>query len=214
MTEKALRLQRERMVENQLSKRNIYDDRVLDAMRRVLRHRFFDSAMQHLVYLDNSLPIGEKQTATKPYIVALSTQMLALTGRERVLEIGTGSGYHTAILCELSTYVYSIECRESIASQAADTLEALHYTNVDLHFGDGSRGLPDMAPFDAIIVSAAVPEVPLPYYSQLKDGGRLVIPVGDPVEQSLCVVTRHQNHFYTEHLIAVNFTPMLGKYGY
>lgn len=214
MTEKPLHHQRERMVDNQLSKRNIYDERVLDAMRRVPRHRFFDPAMQHLAYLDDPMPIGEKQTAAKPYIVALSTQMLALRGSERVLEIGTGSGYHTAILCELSTYVYSIECREGIASQAADTLHALHYNNLDLHFGDGSRGLPDMAPFDAILVSAAVPQVPLPFYSQMADGARLVIPVGDAYEQSLCVVTRHRNHFYTEHLIAVHFMPMLGKYGY
>lgn len=206
---------RERMVEQQLVLHGIHDTRVLDAMRRVPRHEFVSRELRHLAYEDSPLPIGEQQTISQPLMVALMTQELALTGRERVLEIGTGSGYQAAILCELASYVYTLERYPRLAERAGEVLHRLGYTNVDIHIGDGSQGLPDMAPFDAIIVTAAAPAIPGPLCSQLnEDGGLLVIPVGDRNTQTLQQAVRGGNRLEVYKLTTVKFVPLLGRYGY
>ena len=205
---------RKRMVQEQLEARNIFDPRVLMAMRDVPRHHFVPGELQHLAYHDGPLPIGQEQTISQPFIVAYMTQCLRLSGHENVLEIGTGSGYHTAILCQLANHVTSIERHGLLAEQAAQNLESLGITNVELHEGDGSQGLPDMAPFDAIVVSAAVPAVPNMLMSQLAEGGRMILPVGDSHNQYLERVLRAGNSWHIEQLIPVMFVLMIGRYGY
>ncbi len=205
---------RERMVAEQLEGRGITDPRVLTAMRKVPRHEFVPEDLRHMAYRDGPLPIGHGQTISQPYIVALMTQYLMLTGEETVLEVGTGSGYQTAILCELSRQVFSVERNAALAEQAADRLTKLGYKNVEIHVGDGSQGLPDMAPFDAILVSAAAPAIPGPLRSQLGDGGRLVIPVGDRESQVLERVWRTGETWRIEHLAPVLFVPLYGRYGF
>src|SRR5215475_1832109 len=158
---------RMRMVQEQLEARNIFDPRVLMAMRDVPRHHFVPDELQHLAYHDGPLPIGQDQTISQPWIVAFMTQCLQLSGHENVLEIGTGSGYHTAILCQLAAHVTSIERNSVLAERAAQSLDELGITNVEIYEGDGSQGLPDMAPYDAIIASAAVPAVPTMLRAQL-----------------------------------------------
>lgn len=215
LTEAELRALREHMVDQQLRERRISDERVLDAMRRVPRHEFVPRELQHLAYRDAPLPIGEGQTISQPYIVAAMTQMLALKGDERVLEVGTGSGYQTAILCELAEYVYTLERFPQLADKAARILSALGYENIDIHIGDGSQGLPDMRPFDAIIVTAAAPSIPGPLCSQLHpEGGRMVIPVGDRSSQHLQIVRRHGNRCRIERSMPVRFVPLLGRHGF
>jgi protein-L-isoaspartate(D-aspartate) O-methyltransferase len=180
------------MVETQLIKRGINSPRVLDAMRKVPRHRFVPHEMRQFAYNDTPLPIGEKQTISQPYTVALMTEMLNLQGHERVLEIGTGCGYQTAILCELADYVYTLERFPRLADQADINLHRLGYENLDIHIGDGSQGLPDMKPYDAIIVTAATPSIPGPLAAQLNpNGGRLVVPVGNNKMQHLYLVERN-----------------------
>jgi protein-L-isoaspartate(D-aspartate) O-methyltransferase len=202
------------MVMKQMRTRGITDTRVLDVMRRVPRHEFLAAELRHLAYKDCPLPIGDRQTISQPFIVALMTQILGLKGTESVLEIGTGSGYQTAVLCELAAQVYSLECQPRLAGRAATTLAALGYNNVEVHLGDGSQGLADMAPFDAIIVTAAAPVVPGPLRSQLNpNGGRMVIPVGDGENQSLEIITRRGNGWRMERTILVSFVPLLGRYG-
>jgi len=206
---------REQMVIKQLQERGISDPRVLDAMRRVPRHEFVASELQHLAYRDCPLPIGEKQTISQPYIVALMSQMLKLSGHERVLEIGTGSGYQTAILCTLAGQVYSLERHARLADHAADVLARLDFDNVEIYVGDGSQGLPDMSPFDAIIVTAAAPALPGPLRTQLNpEGGRMVLPVGDDKDQYLEVVTRFGNRWQIERVTSVRFVPLIGRYGF
>src|SRR5258707_11250542 len=205
---------RKRMVQDQLEARNIIDPRVLMAMRDVPRHHFVPDELQHLAYHDGPLPIGQEQTISQPFIVAYMTQCLQLSGHENVLEIGTGSGYHTAILCQLASHVTSIERHGLLAERAAQNLESLGVTNVELHEGDGSQGLPDMAPFDAIVVSAAVPAVPNMLMSQLAEGGRMILPVGDSHNQYLERVLRAGNSWHIEQLIPVMFVLMIGRYGY
>jgi protein-L-isoaspartate(D-aspartate) O-methyltransferase len=209
------RRQREAMVRGQLAERGITDRRVLDAMRRVPRHAFVPHRFHDHAYADRPLPIHENQTISQPFIVAMMSQLLRLDGHERGLEIGTGSGYQTAILCELAAEVFSIEYYPRLADSAAATLARLGYTNVEIHTGDGSQGLPDMAPFDAILVTAAAPAVPGPLRAQLcPDGGRLVLPVGDDANQYLEVVTRQGDDFQIERLSPVRFVPLRGRFGF
>jgi protein-L-isoaspartate(D-aspartate) O-methyltransferase len=213
--ESQFQLLRRQMVETQLRERGIHDPRVLDAMSRVPRHEFVSPDLRHLAYRDTPLPIGEDQTISQPYIVALMGQMLQLTGTEYVLEVGTGSGYQTAVLCTLAAQVYSLERHPRLAQRAAQTLSRLNYENVEIHVGDGSQGLPDMSPFDAIIVSAAAPALPGPLRSQLREcGGRMVLPVGDRKNQYLEMVTREGNRWEIERTEPVKFVPLIGRYGF
>ena len=206
---------RDAMIKKQLVARGITNHRVQEAMRTVPRHRFVPLGQQHLAYTDHPLPIGENQTISQPYIVALMTQMLKLKGRENVLEIGTGSGYQTAILCQLVRHVYSLECYPRLAGRAAQALARLGYNNVDIHVGDGSQGLPDMAPFDAIIVTAAAPALPGPLRSQLHpDGGRMILPIGDCDGQHLALITRQGNEWSLKRIERVRFVPLRGRYGF
>ncbi len=205
---------RERMVETQIAARGIKDPRVLAAMRKVPRHLFVDEALKDQAYGDYPLPIGEGQTISQPYIVALMTEALELKGPEKVLEVGTGSGYQAAILAELARWVYSIERYPSLAHRAKRILEKLGYNNVIIKVGDGTKGWPEAAPFDAIIVTAAGPKIPEPLIEQLKDGGRLVMPVGDEWSQYLIKVTKKGDKLYKENLGAVRFVKLVGEYGF
>jgi protein-L-isoaspartate(D-aspartate) O-methyltransferase len=206
---------REQMVVKQLMEREIYDQRVIQAMRHIPRHLFVAAELHHLAYRDCPLPIGDQQTISQPYIVALMSQMLALHGDERVLEVGTGSGYQTAVLCQLAAQVYSLERFPRLAERAAQTLTELACENVEIHVGDGSQGLPDMAPFDAIIVTAAAPALPGTLRSQLcEQGGRLVLPIGDDKEQYLEHITRYGNRWEIEQTVPVHFVPLIGRYGF
>jgi protein-L-isoaspartate(D-aspartate) O-methyltransferase len=171
---------RRRMVVEQLASRDIIDRRVLEVMGKVPRHLFVLPAHRDQAYEDYPLPIEEGQTISQPYIVALMTQCLVLKGGEKVLEIGTGSGYQAAVLAEIGTRVFSIEINERLAAQSARTLQALGYDNVQVKCGDGYRGWPEEAPFDAVIVTCASPEVPPSLLDQLGEGGRLIIPLGSP----------------------------------
>src|SRR5438132_14381256 len=167
------------MLDHQLMRRGVIDSRVLAAMRKVPRHLFVQEALRERAYGDHPLPIGEEQTISQPFIVGLMTSLLELTGREKVLEVGTGSGYQTAVLAELARRVCSIERLPRLAERARATLEALGYDNVWVRVGNGTLGWPDQAPFDRIIVTAGGPSVPPPLFQQLAEGGRMVVPVGD-----------------------------------
>lgn len=203
------------MVRQQLRARGIGDERVLAAMERIPRHEFVPFNLRADAYRDGALPIAADQTISQPYIVGLMTQLLRLRGDENVLEVGTGSGYQTAILCELAAHVYSLERIGSLAQEAAERLKRLNYQNVDIHLGDGSQGLPDMAPFDAIIVTAAAPSVPGPLRAQLsRAGGRLVIPVGRGDEQMLELITRQDERWEMKRIAPVQFVPLIGHYGF
>ena len=207
---------REAMVKWQLRARGIQDERVLEAMERIPRHEFVPDDARDIAYRDGALRIEADQTISQPYIVALMTQALHLQGDEQVLEIGTGSGYQTALLCELARHVCSLERVARLARDAAERLHRLGYQNVDIHVGDGSQGLADMAPFDAIIVTAAAPSVPGPLRAQMSpNGGRLVIPVGEENKgQFLELITRHDDQWYIKHIAAVHFVPLIGRYGF
>ena len=205
---------RERMVREQLAARDITDPRVLEAMRRVPRHAFVPEQYRAQAYEDGPLPIGSDQTISQPYIVALMTQMLELTSEDVVLEVGTGSGYQTAVLCELVRFVYSLERYPALGERARAVLTDLGYHNVEVYIGDGSQGLPDQAPFSAIIVTAAAPAIPGPLRTQLAHGGRMVIPVGDRYQQTLQRVRRKGDTWRVETLIPVMFVPLYGQYGF
>jgi len=213
-TESDFCLMRERMIRDQLIARDIVDPRVLDAMRTVPRHRFIPANLHPMAYADGPLPIGNNQTISQPYIVALMTQMLELSPDDVVLEIGTGSGYQAAILSRLAACVYSLERFVQLGNRAARTLAELGCDNVEVHIGDGSQGLPDMAPFDAIVVTAAAPAIPGPLRGQLADGGRLVLPVGDDRQQMLQRVRRTGPTWKIENLIPVMFVPLFGRHGF
>jgi protein-L-isoaspartate(D-aspartate) O-methyltransferase len=206
--------QREQMVRDQLLARHITNPHVLRAMRTVPRHEFVRPDLLKYAYADHALPIGLDQTISQPYIVAYMLEQLALTGSEIVLEIGTGSGYQTALLSLLAREVISLERHVPLAEQAAHLLDKLGYANVVIHAGDGSQGLSDMAPFDAIVVSAAAPSIPQALMAQLADGGRMILPVGDKQQQYLEKVGRGGNRWHIEQLIPVVFVPLLGKYGF
>ena len=203
-------LMREKMIKIQIERRGIRDRRVLDALRRVERHRFVPPDLQERAYDDGALPIGEGQTISQPYIVAIMTELLKLGGNERVLEIGTGSGYQAAVLAELVSHVYTIEIVESLARQAEARLPALGYRNVTVRLGDGYKGWPEEAPFDAIIVTAAPDHVPQPLVDQLREGGRMVIPVGRGT-QDLVLLVKEQGRIREEQIIPVRFVPMTGE---
>ena len=206
--------ERERMVEEQLVRRRITDARALEAMRKVPRHLFVEEALRDRAYGDHPLPIGEGQTISQPYIVGIMTQLLHLTGSEKVLEIGTGTGYQTAVLAELARRVCSVERIASLAARARATLEAMGYTNVWVRTADGTFGWPDEAPFDRILVSAAAPAVPEPLFEQLVEGGRMVLPVGDPFAQTLTVVDRVGGEKKISADSGCVFVKLIGKYGW
>ena len=202
-------------IDEQLAARGIHDSRVLDAMRRVPRHAFVPEDAQALAYSDRALPIGDGQTISQPYMVAAMTQALMLSGTEHALEIGTGSGYQAAILCELARDVITIERRPELARLAATTLAALGYTNVEVIVGDGTTGCPAAAPFDAILVAAGAPRVPESLKQQLSDaGGRLVIPIGTAAQQRLTLVVRHGDQFKESVHGGCVFVPLVGAEGW
>ncbi len=205
---------RKRMVESQLIARGIKDKRVIDAMLRVPRHLFVEEAMAAQAYSDSPLPIGEKQTISQPYMVALMTELLMLSGGERVLEIGTGSGYQAAILATIVDRVYTVERYRTLALQARKVLDSLGLLNVNLKIADGSNGWADEAPFDAIVVTAGAPDVPPQLLQQLTVGGRLVIPVGSQYEQVLKRVTRTADSFLSEQSVGCRFVKLVGKAGW
>ena len=205
---------RNRMVESQLISRGIKDNRVLDIMRKVPRHRFVEEALVSQAYNDHPLPIGEKQTISQPYMVALMTEAIELEGDEKVLEIGTGSGYQTAILAELAEKIYSIERIRSLSARARRILDELGYFNVALVVGDGTLGHKKAAPFDAVIVTAGSPDVPQPLVDQLGMGGRLVIPVGDRHTQSLIKIVRVKEGIQKTDLGGCRFVDLLGQHGW
>jgi protein-L-isoaspartate(D-aspartate) O-methyltransferase len=202
------------MVREQLQRRDIYDHRVLEAMRQIPRHIFVPAEHQHMAYVDGPLPIGGGQTISQPYIVALMTQMLELAGDEKVLEVGTGSGYQAAILGGLAREVHTIERDPDLARNAAELLIHLGFDNIFIHIGDGSEGWPPTAPYDAILVTAAAPHAPLPLLEQLEDGGRMIIPVGSAGSQFLERWERHGPDFSHESLVPVAFVPLRGKFGW
>jgi protein-L-isoaspartate(D-aspartate) O-methyltransferase len=208
------RLDRQRMVEEQFISRGISDERVLDAMRQVPRHLFVPEEHRHLAYRDCPLPIGQDQTISQPYIVALMTQMLGLEGEERVLEIGTGSGYQAAVLALLAREVHTVERHQALAEKALTCIQALDIKNVTIHIGDGTRGWPENAPYDAILTTAAAPKVPNPLLNQLADGGCLVIPVGGRMGQFLEIWNREGDDFHQERSVPVAFVPLLGEFGW
>jgi protein-L-isoaspartate(D-aspartate) O-methyltransferase len=201
---------RARMVRTQIAARGVDDQRVLEAMERVPRHLFVPGGVAHASYDDSPLPIGHGQTISQPYIVALMSELLELDGSEKVLEIGTGSGYQAAILGELADEVYTIEIVEPLAEESRDRLATLGYQNVHVRAGDGYRGWPEHAPFDAIILTAAPPEIPQPLIDQLADGGILAAPVGD-VYQELLVLEKTARGLERREVIPVRFVPMTGE---
>lgn len=202
------------MVEEQIVSRGIKDPMLIGAMRKIPRHLFVEEALQNQAYGDFPLPIGEKQTISQPYMVALMTEALKLTKKEKVLEIGTGSGYQTAILAELSEMVYSIERIRSLALRARQLLYDLGYFNVEIKVFDGTFGWIEKSPFDAIIVTAGSPDIPKPLVDQLAMGGRLVIPVGDALTQDLFRVTKTEKGLIKEDLGGCRFVKLIGKYGW
>ncbi len=205
---------RERMVEQQLVNRGVRDIRVLAAVSKVERHRFVAEALQVRAYEDKPLPIGERQTISQPYMVGLMTEALELGDGDRVLEVGTGCGYQTAVLAELATTVYTIERLAPLATAARQTLDAFGYTNVVARVGDGSLGWPDEAPFDAIIVAAGTPRVPRPLVAQLAVGGRLVFPIGDEELQTLVRIRKEEEGLREEYFGDCRFVKLVGRYGW
>jgi protein-L-isoaspartate(D-aspartate) O-methyltransferase len=201
------------MVEEQLKARGIKDQKVLDAFKKLERHKFIPEAVRESAYADFPVPIGESQTISQPYIVALMTECLNLTGDEKVLEIGTGSGYQTAILAELSKEVHSIERFGTLAKRAQELLKELGYTNIKIKIGDGSLGWPEEAPFDRIIITAAAARVPLPLTEQLKEGGKLILPMGESFSQVLTLYEKKNNKLESTPICGCVFVPLVGKYG-
>lgn len=206
--------QRAQMVMRQLAERGIQDIRVLEAMGEVPRERFVAGDVRHLAYEDCALPIAEGQTISQPFMVAAMCEALRLHGPETVLEIGTGSGYAAAVLSRLVRRVISIERHPALAERAAALLRDLGYTNVEVYLGDGSRGWPALAPYDAITVAAGAPTIPEALTQQLRDGGRLLIPVGEPRQQVLLRLTRTGDRLWQEELMPCVFVPLIGAQGW
>jgi protein-L-isoaspartate(D-aspartate) O-methyltransferase len=206
--------ERERMVDEQLAGRGVTDPRVVAAMRRVPRHRFVQEALRARAYGDHPLPIGEEQTISQPFIVGLMTSLLELSGREKVLEVGTGSGYQSAVLAALARRVCSIERLPRLAEAARAMLESLGYDNVWVRVGNGALGWPDEAPFDRIIVTAGGPSIPPPLVQQLADGGRMVLPVGSPENQILTVVENVGGEIRQRTHGECKFVKLVGKYAW
>jgi protein-L-isoaspartate(D-aspartate) O-methyltransferase len=206
--------ERRMMIESQIRKRGVSSPRVLEAMASVRRHEFVPLEFRNDAYADKPLPIGEGQTISQPYMVAAMTEALELTGTERVLEIGTGSGYQAAVLSVLVSQVLTVESHTSLALAAQERLTNLGYTNVHVHNGDGSAGFPDAAPYDAILVTAGAPGIPRIFASQLREGGRLVIPVGDRDNQELVRAQMENGQMKSRVLFNCKFVPLLGRYGW
>jgi protein-L-isoaspartate(D-aspartate) O-methyltransferase len=205
---------RHSMTETQIHRRAINDEAVLAAMRTVPRHDFVPAEFRKRAYEDAPLPIGEGQTISQPYMVAAMTAALHLTGSERVLEIGGGSGYQAAILGQLAKEVMTIEYRAELATAAAERLARLGYANIHVHCGDGTLGLAELAPFDAILVAAGAPALPEPLLAQLAEGGRMVVPVGSIENQELQLVERRRDTFRTTVLEPCRFVPLVGAHGW
>ena len=206
---------RQYMVDTQIIPRGIKDPSVIEAMRKVPRHLFLDEALWPQAYDDHPLPIGEKQTISQPYIVALMTEALRLTGKEKVLEIGSGSGYQTAILAEIVEQVYTIERIPAIAKRARKIFDQLQYRNIIITIGDGTSGWKEHGPYDAIIVTAASPNAPKPLLEQLAIGGRLVIPIGDEFDQKLMIYEKQdEKEFKEENYGGCRFVKLVGEHGW
>lgn len=204
---------RERMVTEQLSGRGIRDPRVLDAFRRVPRHFFVDAALRDRAYEDRPLSIGEDQTISQPYMVACMSEALRIAGGEKVLEIGTGSGFQAAILCALGARVFSIERFAALSTRAGEILASLGFS-AQLRVGDGSLGWPEEAPFDRIVVTAGAPDLPISLLRQLVEGGSMVIPVGEAKKQELYLVRRADGRVTKERICSCVFVPLVGKEGW
>ena len=205
---------RERMVAEQLVPRGIRDPQVLGAMTRVPRHLFVEGNIADQAYQDRPLSIGEGQTISQPYIVALMTEALELKGIEKTLEIGTGSGYQTALLAELSAQVYTVERISELQIKARDTLDSLGYTNIHFKTFDGTLGWEEEAPYHAILVTAGAPRIPTPLINQLAEGGRMVIPIGDRFAQELIKLHKQNGDITSESLGGCRFVALLGEYGW
>ncbi len=211
---RSYKLQRENMVDRQLKNRGITDESVLDAFNRIERHRFIEESLWDRAYNDSPLPIGLNQTISQPYIVALMTQALELTGEEKILEVGTGSGYQAAILALLSSQVFTIERHGELAKTARRVFESLGIHNIALRVGDGTIGWKEYSPYDGIIVTAASPETPKSLLNQLCEGGKLVIPVGGESLQKLYLYTRRGDDFDRKTLCNCAFVPLIGSEGW
>ncbi|MBC2710577.1 MAG: protein-L-isoaspartate(D-aspartate) O-methyltransferase [Desulfosarcina sp.] len=205
--------QRRQMVTRQLRARDIVDTHVLRAMETVPRHLFVPKDLRHLAYRDTPLPIGHGQTISQPYIVALMSQLLAVSKGQRILEIGTGSGYQAAVLAEMEAYVFTIEIIPELGRQAIKAIHPLGYGNIQVRIGDGYKGWPENAPFDAIIVTCAPSSIPEPLKNQLAEGGRMVIPVGEKSYQQLLLLTKQGGEIKQEKIVDVRFVPMVDKKG-
>jgi len=203
-----------KMVEEQIISRGIEDPNLIAAMKKVPRHLFVEEALQSQAYSDHPLPIGEKQTISQPYMVALMTDALQLTRKEKVLEIGTGSGYQTAILAEIAQKVFSVERIRPLAIKARKLLYEMGYFNVEIKIFDGTFGWVEEAPFDAIMVTAGAPDIPQPLVDQLAMGGRLVIPLGDPSIQDLIRIIKTEEGMKREDLGGCRFVKLIGRYGW
>jgi protein-L-isoaspartate(D-aspartate) O-methyltransferase len=202
------------MVERQIRRRGVFDPLVLRAVEDVPRHEFVPAALQARAYEDAPLPIGGGQTISQPYIVAAMTAALHLQSSDRVLDVGTGCGYQAAVLSRIVASVYSVELRQDLALAATQRLASLGFSNVHVHCGDGTLGLPEFAPFDAILVAAAAPSIPQPLLDQLAEAGRLILPVGPSDHQQLILVLRHAAHFDTTALEPCQFVPLIGQHGW
>jgi len=204
-------VERERMVKEQIAMRGVTDERVLRAMRKVPREQFVPEQIRGQSYSDGPLPIGYDQTISQPFVVAFMTEKLRLRPTDRVLEIGTGSGYQAAILAELAAKVYTIEIVEPLGKKAAETLQQLGYKNVQVKIGDGYQGWPEYAPFDAVIVTCAPNHVPQPLVEQIKEGGRIIIPVGPTGDQTLYLLEKKNGRLEQRNALPVSFVPMTGE---
>lgn len=205
---------RKRMVEEQLLARGIKDAGVLSVFQKIERHKFVPEELRINAYADFPVSIGYGQTISQPYIVALMTQSLNLSGQERVLEIGTGSGYQAVVLAELAAEVYSIERVEALADRTRTLLAGLGYSNIKIKVGDGTLGWPQEAPFDRIIITAACPRIPLPLSEQLKEGGSILLPMGDNFSQVLTLAVKKNGILEFQEICACVFVPLIGKYGF
>jgi protein-L-isoaspartate(D-aspartate) O-methyltransferase len=211
---KEWRTERERMVQEQVVGRGIQDKRVIEVMKIVPRHLFVDKIYYHQAYNDYPLPVGHGQTISQPYMVAVMTELLELKGDENVLEIGTGSGYQTAILSELCSKVYTIEKIAALRQRARDIVEGLGFRNISFMVGDGSLGWSEFAPYDGIMVTAGAPDIPNSLIEQLAENGRMVIPVGNEYWQMLNLVKKQKGRIFRKELFECTFVPLLGKEGW